>query len=206
MRKLIRGHRILAFGVIGLVATVVAAGAGASTVYSWTTEDGTESFTDDPARIPSRYKKTAEKRTVGTLKNYPRLSVSQMKTDLPYEERIQARLADLRGQRAPAVSAGPPLAVMPGARIDLGLGTNDNHDQVSLPIAGADDEEPITISRHRIRARDSIATQNMRVMRRGDEVIAVSVSKRNEGPISETGIGQRGAGAPVSAWLAPAVE
>ncbi len=205
MRKLIRGHGILAFGVIGLVAAAVAGGAGASTVYSWTTEDGTESFTDDPARIPSRYKKTAEKRSAGTLKNYPRLSVSQMKTDLPYEERIQARLADLRGQRAPAVSAGPPVAAMPGATIDLGLGTNDDHDQVSIPIGGGD-EDPITISRHRIRSRDSIATQNMRVMRRGDEVIAVSVSKRNEGPISETGIGQRGAGAPVSAWLAPAVE
>ena len=190
MRKLIRGHRILAFGVIGMVAAAVAGSAGASTVYSWTTEDGTESFTDDPARIPSRYKKTAEKRTVGTLKNYPRLSVSQMKTDLPYEERIQARLADLRGQRAPAVSAGPPVAVMPSATIDLGLGTDGDHDQVSIPIAGGGDEDPITISRHRIRGRDSIATQDMRVMRRGDDVIAVSISKRNEGPINETAIGQ----------------
>ena len=162
----------------------LAPAADASTVYSWTTEDGTESFTDDPKRIPSRYKKAATKRTVGKFQHYPRLSVSQVKTAAPYEERIRARLADLRAQ-APAVSAGPPTAGFPGAKLELGFGPDSDNDQLMLPIAGVDDAEPITVSRHRVQARGSIATQDMRVMRRGDEIIAVSISKRNEGPIRE---------------------
>ena len=66
-------------------------------------------------------------------------------------------------------------------RLDLAIG---GEDQLAIPLA-AEGDQPVVISSHRVRMRDSIATQDVRIARQGEKILSVTVSKRNEGPISE---------------------
>lgn len=46
-------------------------------IWCWATPTSTLSCTDDEKRIPAAYRATAEKREVGPLADYPRLSIVQ---------------------------------------------------------------------------------------------------------------------------------
>lgn len=168
----------------GLAVVAFATPSLAGTVYKWTTENGTASFTDDPKRIPARYKQAAEQRPMGKLRNYSRLTVSAPTTEKSHGERIEARLDSLRrAQATPAVSAAPP-GLYGTEALNVAIG---NGDQLTLPLAGAAgvSAEPLTTEEHRVRFRNTIATQNVRVTRRGDQIVAVTVSPRNQRPITE---------------------
>ena len=173
-----RQNQILVLTLVGFVSAAFAAPAVAGTAYQWTTDEGTVAFTDDPKRIPAKYKDAAVKRDLGKLKNYPRFTVSKTSGEAPYGERVDARLEALRASDLPAVSARPPTG---GVRLDLAIG---GEDQLAIPLA-AEGDQPVVISSHRVRMRDSIATQDVRIARQGEKILSVTVSKRNEGPISE---------------------
>jgi hypothetical protein len=193
MRKFMRLNRILMLALTGFVSVLVATSAAAGTAYQWTTEDGTLAFTDDPKRIPAKYKDAATKRDLGKLKSYPRFTVAKTTTREPYGERLGARLEALRTPALPAVSAAPPSAgAAPGLRLDLGLGEGryGNGDQLSIPI-DAPGDEPVVISNHRVRMRNSIATQDVQIAKQGDRILAVTVSPRNQRKINERPIKQR---------------
>jgi hypothetical protein len=181
MRKLMNDHAVLVLVTVGLAVAAVAAPTLAGTVYSWTTEDGTAAYTDDPKRIPAKYKKQVEKRQLGKLKNYKRFTESQVKQDTPYEQRVNDRLGALR-EGPPAVSAAPP-GREGGVRYGVGIGAPDN-DQISFPVGEASDE-PFVTSEHRIRTRNSIATQDVQVTKQGDKVISVRISAPNQRSVSE---------------------
>ena len=108
MRIFIRQNQILVLTLVGFVSAAVAAPAAAGIAYQWTTGEGTVAFTDDPKRIPAKYKDAAVKRDLGKLKSYPRFTVSKTTSEASYAERIDARLEELRRGKLPAVSAGPP--------------------------------------------------------------------------------------------------
>lgn len=182
MRKLMKDHALLAGVTVGLAIAGVAAPSLAGTVYSWTTEDGTSAFTDDPKRIPAKYKNKAERRQLGKLKNYKQYTESKIKHETPYEKRVAERLEGLRAPEPPAVSAGPP-GRDDRVRYGLGIGAPDN-DQVSFPVGQSD--EPFVTSEHRIRTRESIATQDVQVTKQGDKVISVRISAPNQRKISES--------------------
>ena len=171
--------------LVGLAAAlVVAVAAGptvAGTVYSWTTEEGTTAFTDDPKRIPARYRSSARQRELGPLKDYSRYSESQV----VYEASAPARTAR-PVDRLPAVSAPPP-GNPGGVLYGVGLGPAVN-DQVTFPVG--ESNEPFTTTRKRVRSRKSIATQEMTVTKRGDEVISVRLGPRNQRKITEEVIDQ----------------
>jgi hypothetical protein len=155
----------------------------ASTVYSWTTEDGTAAYTNDAKRIPAKYKASAKRRTLGTLKNYPRLSKSDVKFETPYEQRVLARLKKLRGG-PPAVSAAGAVAGHP-ITIDVGMGSGEgDRDQVSIPVDLLG-EGPIVTEEFTVRMRDSIASRKVQITRRGDEILAVRVAAKNQRKINE---------------------
>ena len=175
--------RVLLVFVTGVTLAAVAAPSFAGTVYSWTTEDGTMSFTDDPKRIPAKYKSAATQRQLGKLASYARLTESDVKYAAPYEKRVADRLEALRAEELPAVSAAPPGVAGAGLRYGVGIGATDN-DQISFPVEGAD-AEPLVTTTHRIRMRDSIATQDVQVTKQGDEVISVRIGERNQRPITE---------------------
>jgi hypothetical protein len=180
MRKLINDHAALVLVTVGLAVAAVAAPTLAGTVYSWTTEDGTSAYTDDPKRIPAKYKKQVDKRQLGKLKNYPRFTESQVKHEKEYEDRVDERLGALR-EGPPSVSAGPPGAE--GVRYGVGISRSDN-DQLSFPVGGGSDE-PIVTSEHRIRRRNSIATQDVYVTKQGDKVLSVRLGAANQRKINE---------------------
>ena len=169
----------LLLGAFFFVSLVGPAFAGS--VYSWVTEDGTHAFTDDPKRIPAKYKDAAKRRTVGQLKNYPRLTESKVSYETPYEKRVQSRLETLRAPAPPAVSAGPPGAAAHPLAVQIGTTSSEN-DQVSIPLIG---DEPLVTTHHRVRMRDSIATRHIRVTKQGDRIVSVIVDERNQGPIDE---------------------
>ncbi len=182
MRKLMNDHVLLVLVTVGLAVPAIAAPSLAGTVYHWTTEDGTAAYTDDPKRIPAKYKKGAAKLKLGKLKNYERYTESQVKFTTPYEKRVDERLARLRGAEPPAVSAAPP-GHEGLVRYGVGLTDKDN-DQLSFPI---DDTigEPIRTSEHRIRMRDSIATRDVQVTKQGDKVVSVRISEARQRKVNE---------------------
>ncbi len=192
MRKLMKDHLTLVLVTVGLVIAAIAAPALAGTVYSWTTDDGTSAFTDDPKRIPAKYKNKVERRQLGKLKNYKQYTESQVKHEASYEARVSDRLDALRAPEPPAVSAGPPGE--PGVRYGLGIGATDN-DQVSFPVDG-DSGEPFVTTQSRVKLKSSIATQNIAVTKQGDEVVSIRVSPPN----------QRGITDPVSARILDDIE
>jgi hypothetical protein len=181
MQKLMNDHAVLVLVTVGLAVALVAAPSLAGTVYSWTTEDGTAAYTDDPKRIPAKYKDQIERRQLGKLKNYRQYTESQVKFETSYEKRVGARLDSLRGE-APSVSAGPPGQPV-GVRYGVGIGAPDN-DQISFPVDDGSGE-PFVTSEHRIRTRHSIATQDVQVTKQGDKVISVRISAPNQRSVSE---------------------
>ena len=183
-----RTHLSLGIGglvIVSLVALAVA-DASAATFYTWTTDEGTEAFTDDAKRIPAKYKQAAKRRTIGKLSNYARYTESKVTAEKPYAERIHARLEALRADRAP-VSArkGRHHRRHGGEKIQLSVGSDRyGRDQISYPVDKRG-REPIVIEEHRVRMRNSIATRDVRITRQGSKVLSVQVSPRNERPIAE---------------------
>lgn len=182
MRKRMNDHALLVLVTVGLAVMAAAGPTLAATVYTWTTEDGTKAFTDDPKRIPAKYKDQVERRQLGKLKNYPRYTESKVKHESTYEKRVAERLERLRTPAPPAVSAPPP-GVEGGARYAVGL-SEPTQDQVSVPVGGLG-EEPFETTEHRIRTRESIATQDLQITRQGDKVISVRISAPNQRGIEE---------------------
>ena len=44
-------------------------------VFTYTSESGTQCYTDDPKRIPAKYQANAEEITIGEWRDYPKLSI-----------------------------------------------------------------------------------------------------------------------------------
>lgn len=178
--------RVMAFGVTAAIAIAVAAPSMAATVWSWTTEEGTAAFTNEVKRIPAKYKDSAKRRTIGALKNYPRLTKSDVKYKKPYAERVTARLERLRGG-PPAVSAGPAMAGKHPITVDIGMGAGAGRaqDQISIPVEAEAGDEPIVVQDYSVRLRDSIATRRVNITRQGDKVLAIRVGSRNPRKINE---------------------
>jgi hypothetical protein len=133
MRKWMRKNQMGMLTVVGLVSLGFAAPVAAGTAYEWTTDEGTVAFTDDPKRIPGKYKDAAVKRSLGKLRNYPRLTVSKKTSEASRSERVEARLAELRKGALPPVSAARRGIAAGGVRLDLGIG---DEDQLAIPLAG----------------------------------------------------------------------
>jgi hypothetical protein len=188
MQKLTNDCSLLVLVTVGLAISVIAAPAFAGTVYHWTTDDGTAAYTDDAKRIPAKYKKQATKLKLGKLKNYERFTESKLKFAQPYEKRVDARLDALRGAGAmPAVSAAPPSA---DGRVRYAVGLSDSDsDLLSFPVDRTSGDrtsaEPIITSEHRVRMRNSIATQDVTVTKQGDRVVSVRVSAPNQSKINQ---------------------
>lgn len=76
--------------LMGFLTLVGDAAAADTTAYGWQADDGVLEFTDDPARIPPRYRGRAQELRLD-LGDYPRLTVPDYDPD-----RGKARLRELR--------------------------------------------------------------------------------------------------------------
>lgn len=185
----------LRFGVFLLGTFLVVALAGpafAGNVYSWVTEDGTYSFTDDSKRIPAKHRSEAKKRSLGKLSRYERFTeISSEKTE-PYAERVRSRRDQLRQTTVTApqgVVAGAVVA-QSGPTTDYtaavtGGTTRAGRSGVSMrfplgPSASADDDEPTTIESRRMDPSDSLATRHWTFVKKGDRIVTVIKGERRQ--------------------------
>ena len=179
MLKQMNGRAGFVLATVVLVIVAVASPVTAATVYYWTTEDGTAAYTNDAKRIPAKYKKSAKRKTVGKLENYPRLSRSDVKLEDAYAKRVHARLHQLRDRKA--AEAPGQAAGKASVRVDIAQGGGD---RVSIPVDAAG-QEPIFSQEYSVRTRGSIATRNVQVTQQGDQVLAVRLGEKNQRKINE---------------------
>jgi hypothetical protein len=104
-----RQRRWLRFVLGALVVLGLSGPSFAGTVFTWETDDGTISFTDDAKRIPARYKLSATKKEMSPLKTYPRYTPAGRRSAV--EETEQAQVLSGDGQ---TVGAQRDLVIAPG--------------------------------------------------------------------------------------------
>jgi len=167
-----RGALLLAVALS--IATPVIAG----TVYTWQTEDGTVSFTDDQKHIPSRYRDQAEARQTQDLDGYKRFTpADKSTTDATYANRLNERLATLRGEDATARPSGDHAGSSDGISVIVG-GTRYGSNAMVVPTGGTrDGEAPTIVEQRRTKPSDSMATRHETVVKQGDRIISI---QRNE--------------------------
>jgi hypothetical protein len=151
-----------------LLIAALAAPAMAGTLYKWTAEDGSVAFTDDPKRVPERYRSQVETRTASGLDDYERFTPGDPVRQGEYQKRLEARLERLRRFNAPG-TVGMPLA--PAVQPSIMIQT-DERTALTIPN-GAQGEAPIIVEEMRVRDPHSIATRHVTVVRQGDRVLSV---------------------------------
>lgn len=155
-------------GIILLVALATPSLAG--TLYKWTAEDGSTAFTDDPKRIPERYRSQAKTLNTGGLSTYERFTPSDGARQSEYQARLQERLERLREtNRVDRAVAPQGVAKAPVTETIVRL--NDGT-AVPIPLT-ASDEGPIVVEDIRVRRKGSNFTVHDTVVRQGDKVLLV---------------------------------
>jgi hypothetical protein len=149
------------------LATPVLAG----TVYSWRSEDGTISFTDDEKHVPSRYRDSAEVKQTEKLDEYERFTASENDSDGSYAERLKQRRDALQGAGTVVITpvpAGSSMSTIVG-------GTRYGRGGLVVPLDGTttNSNEPVIIENRRTKPSDSMATRHETVVRQGDRVISI---------------------------------
>jgi hypothetical protein len=164
---LLHSKLISVAGIVLLAALAVPAGAG--TLYKWTAEDGSVAFTDDPKRIPERYRSQVKSIETGGLDAYARFTPSDGARQSEQQRRLQERLERLRAiNRPPQAVAVPGPGVQPTIMI-----RTDERTALTIPNNAQGDEEPIVVEQMRVRNPNSITTRHITVVRQGDRVLSV---------------------------------
>ena len=160
--------------IIAVICIAMSWPAFAGTMYNWQAQDGSETFTDDPKRIPARYRNDADRRPMGHLKDYSRYTPSQVSSSEAYAERLVRRLEHLRKQ-----GARPGIEVTGADGLRLGIRV-EGDDFVSMPLAGYGDEPTVVESVRLKRDPGHITTRHATAIRQGDRLLAISKAERND--------------------------
>ena len=143
----------------------------AGTVFTWETDEGTISFTDEQKRIPAKYRLSASTRDLGKLKDYPRYTPTGAKNSRSersdsLNDPNQGRSADGQTTRATGFD---------GRSISIGGGRYGGGVRYQIPVGGAANADggPIVTETKRVRPEGSLATRTIRVVKQGDRIISV---------------------------------
>jgi hypothetical protein len=174
---------LVAAGALLLGASGAMAGPPAgSTVYSWTTEDGTVAFADDWKRVPARYRDGAAKRTRASLAGYARYTPQPAAAATDYAARLAARLEHLSAVNAAPAARETAAAPAPGgARLLLRTGSSA---APAIEVTGVD-SEPVVVETLRYLPPGRIVTRHDTVVRQGDRILSV-VKQRQRGETNVT--------------------
>jgi hypothetical protein len=173
---------------VGLItlAFVLGASASAGTLYSWKTEDGTFSYTNEKKRIPAKYKAEAKSSKLKSMKSYDRFTPGPAASDTPYGDRIVQRLEVFHAASSATVAAGA-AGVAPQSYVKLDLGGNDRDGSgIEIPIgAGVDDSEPVYVEEVRMRPEKGHTTsRHVRIVKQGGRILAVIKDPPNDQPLT----------------------
>jgi len=193
----------IARALVAGAMVLASAPAGAGTLYRWQTENGTLAFADDPKRIPERYRESAEEIQTESLDGYGRYTPTDGPAQREQAGQLSERLDGLRERSgigeepAGAVVIEEPAAQHPldGIALQSQQRTQGRRlvntpngpkwvrttrvQTVDAPIpvlgvgADSESEEPVIVERVRARARDSLVTRHITVVRQGDRVLSV---------------------------------
>jgi hypothetical protein len=168
-----------------LIAGPAAAGGN---YYTWKTEEGATAFTDDPRAIPEAYRSHAQRRSLGSLRGYERLTPADARASTEYARRLDARLAYLRERSEQAQVAGPERQRSGRASapaIALRTGGESSPLLEVTPLRVGESDEPVIVETLRAHPADRIVTRNNTVVRQGDRVLAIVRSRGREINVNE---------------------
>lgn len=156
--------------------------ASAQTMYRWTAEDGSVSFTDDAKRIPARYRSAAQAIQPAGLAGYEHYSPAEPAAQAAYAEQLAARLERLRElnrslevQEARSYYGG--ASVSPSAPNEAYVRVGDDL-TVKVP-AGAAGEAPVVVQDVRVRQPGSAFTSTDTVISQDGRVLLVVRGERH---------------------------
>ena len=151
----------------------------AGTVFTWETDDGTISFTDERKRIPAKYRLSAKTREMGSLESYPRYTPTGA-TNISQPERNDSLQGSLAGQ--PADAQRTRETGFDGRAISFGGGRYGGGMRLQLPLNAASEAEggPIVTETIRVRPENSLATRTIRVVKQDGKIIAVTKGQPNQ--------------------------
>lgn len=163
--------------------------ASAETLYRWTAEDGSVSFTDDTKRIPARYRSAAQTIQTGGLAGYKQYSPAKPEAQAAYAEQLAARLERLRElNRSLEIQEARSYAgatVSPSAPSEAYVRVGDDL-TVKVP-AGAAGDAPVVVQDVRVRQPGSVFTSTDTVISQdGRVLLVVRGDRHSQNPSSDT--------------------
>ena len=167
-------------GFWGLIAVAIAlllsSPAFAGVVYSWTTDEGTLSFTDEKDKVPAHYQAGVKTQSLKALRSYPRLTIENRTAAIapsaPAQEQGEVRLVQ--------PERNPGLSVLVG-------GTRFGANATVVPVGRSEEgEAPTIIETRRVKARNSMATRHETVISQGGRILSIQRDELSQ--IDSTGL------------------
>jgi hypothetical protein len=167
-----------------LTALLVLAGltlvlpAQAGTLYKWTAADGTVSFSDDPDRIPARYRSQAVKQTTKSLETFERFTPTDPAAQADYRKALALRLERLRalngygGIAEGYAPAAPAVAAAEAAPFEAVVAVG-NKTAIRVPTTPGSSNGPLIVEEVRVRRPGQVTTVHNTVVRQGDDIVMV---------------------------------
>lgn len=173
------------------VLVAVAAPAGAKVVYRWKTDDGVHAFTDDPKRIPEKYRSQAKASQMRSLHGYKRYTPAQVSGTKAHAKRMEESAAEMArlNARLSGRSALPPGVVrgaLPSDAAELLIAPN-GATGLRINAGGIDgySGEPLVIEEKRAYVRGLNSTRTRTIVRQGDRILAVTEPLPHENDLGE---------------------
>ena len=168
--------RLLTCSVAAGLLLALAGVAEAKVVYRWNTDDGVYAFTDDPKRIPEKYRSEAKASPMRSLKGCRNYTPAQRSGTQAHLRQMQKAAKDLSqlNARLYGEGQGAPVAVYgtPPEEAVLRVGTAG---QTQVEIQSADlSDEPFVIEQKRYYVPGLDSTRRDTIVRQGDKIIAIT--------------------------------
>ena len=158
--------------VIGM-GLVFATPAVAGEIFSWKAENGEVAFTDNPKKIPARYRRQVQTRTSERVEDYARFSSGQPEATHRYAEQLAARVEYLRRFNSDRYAANVAPDALNGV-------ANIKVRGIDLRLPAADIDAPIIVENLRVMSDGQIVTRHDMVVRQGGRTLAI-MRGRQEG-------------------------
>jgi hypothetical protein len=152
--------------------------ASAAGLYRWETESGGVAFTDDPKRIPARYRDDAVEIAPRDLSDYARFTEVSERRSAPHADRVEARLDHLRDLNARTVSRGAVRAPHAAGASSVSVRAGGDAREIENVIPSGQGGEPVVVETIRTRPSGSPVTHHVTVVRQGDEILSVIKPRR----------------------------
>jgi len=158
---------------VGLIVAALAAPAAAGSFYRYETDDGGIAFTDDPKRVPERYRDDADVIERDGFADFDRYTATGADARAPFADRTDARLDHLRDFNARTVSPDAVGAPQPAGPGGLSIRTGEEGQSVESYVDPRAGGEPVVVETVRSRPDGSPVTRHITIVRQGDRILSV---------------------------------